>query len=114
MSLELKHLRYFVAVADELSFSAAARRLYVSQQAISRVIQQLERALGVRLFERTTRSVRLTAAGSALYPSAERSIAAAEEAFEAARRAGRADGADRQTAPGPAPSDAAREGGPRA
>jgi DNA-binding transcriptional LysR family regulator len=89
MSPELKHLRYFVTVADDLSFTTAARRLYVSQQALSRVIQQLERELGVRLFERTTRSVRLTPAGGALFESAKRSIAAAEEAFDAARRAGR-------------------------
>jgi DNA-binding transcriptional LysR family regulator len=84
---ELKHMRYFVAVAEELNFSAAARRLYVSQQALSRVIQQFERELGVQLFERTTRSVRLTRAGDALLESAKRSISAAEEAFETARRA---------------------------
>jgi DNA-binding transcriptional LysR family regulator len=86
---ELKHLRYFVAVAEELSFSAAARREYVSQQALSRIIQQLEAELGVLLFERTTRSVRLTPAGDAMLAAARRSAAAAEEAFEAARRAQR-------------------------
>jgi DNA-binding transcriptional LysR family regulator len=88
VTAELKHLRYFVAVAEELNFSAAARRLFVSQQALSRVIQQLERELDVRLFERTTRSVRLTRAGQALYDSALRSIHAADHAFAAARRAG--------------------------
>ncbi|WP_433443023.1 LysR family transcriptional regulator [Nonomuraea sp. CA-141351] len=87
MNAELKHLRYFVAVAEELNFSAAARRLYVSQQALSRVIQQLERELGVRLFDRTTRSVRLTRAGEALLESAGRSITAVQHAFDAARQA---------------------------
>lgn len=91
MNSELKHLRYFVAVAEELNFSAAARRLYVSQQALSRVIQQFERDLGVRLFDRTTRTVRLTRAGDALYGSAKRSIQAAEHAFDAARQAAQGD-----------------------
>jgi DNA-binding transcriptional LysR family regulator len=90
---ELKHLRYFVAVAEELNFSAAARRLYVSQQALSRVIQQFERELGVRLFDRTTRTVELTRAGDALYGSAKRSIEAAEHAFDTARRAAQGEGA---------------------
>ncbi|MCP2337398.1 DNA-binding transcriptional LysR family regulator [Actinomadura rupiterrae] len=71
-----------------MNFSVAARRLFVSQQALSRVIQQLERELGVTLFERTTRSVRLTAAGEAMQPWARRAIAAAEEAVGAARRVG--------------------------
>jgi DNA-binding transcriptional LysR family regulator len=88
MSLELKQLRSFVAVAEDLNFSAAARRLYVSQQALSRIVQQLERELGVRLLERTTRSVALTAAGEALLGSARRSLAAADDAAAAARRAG--------------------------
>jgi DNA-binding transcriptional LysR family regulator len=83
---ELRHLRYFVAVAEELNFSVAARRLYVTQQALSRLIQQLERELGVKLFERTTRSVRLTASGEAMLGWARRAIVAAEEAVDAARR----------------------------
>jgi DNA-binding transcriptional LysR family regulator len=86
---ELRHLRYFVAVAEELNFSAAARREYVSQQALSRIIQQLEAELGVLLFERTARSVRLTPAGEAMLAAARRSAAAADEAFDAARRAQR-------------------------
>jgi DNA-binding transcriptional LysR family regulator len=88
VTADLKHLRYFVAVADELNFSAAARRLFVSQQALSRVIQQLERELDVQLFERTTRTVGLTPAGRALLDSAIRSIHAADHAFAAAKRAG--------------------------
>src|SRR6266496_3211703 len=87
MGPELRQLRCFVAVAEELNFSAAARRLYMSQQALSRVVAQLERELGVRLFERTTRSVRLTAAGEAMLVWARRSTVAADEAVTAARRA---------------------------
>jgi DNA-binding transcriptional LysR family regulator len=89
MSPELRYLRYFLAVAEELSFSAAARRLHVSQQALSRAIKHLERELGVSLFHRTTHDVALTATGAALVPWARRSAVAAEDAFEAARRAGR-------------------------
>jgi DNA-binding transcriptional LysR family regulator len=89
MTLELRHLRHFVAVAETRSFSAAAARLYVSQQAVSRVIQQLERELGVRLLDRTTRSVELTDAGRSLLSSAKRSIATTEAAFEEVRQLGR-------------------------
>jgi len=87
MSLDLRHLRSFVAVAEELSFSKAAHRMYVSQQALSRIIQQLERELGTRLLERTTRQVQLTAAGEALLESGRRSLDAVSAAFEEARRA---------------------------
>jgi DNA-binding transcriptional LysR family regulator len=89
MGTELRHLRYFAAVADDLSFSSAARRLYVSQQALSRTIQQLERQVGVKLFERTTRSVKLTPAGAAMLVSAKQSIAAADHAVDEAQRASR-------------------------
>jgi DNA-binding transcriptional LysR family regulator len=89
VSADLRHFRYFVAVAEELSFSGAARRLFVSQQALSRVIRQLERELGVGLFERTTRSVALTGAGEAMLVSARRALAAADDAVVAARRAER-------------------------
>ena len=81
--MELRHLRAFLAVADEASFSAAARRLYISQQALSRSVQALERELGVTLFER--RPVALTAAGEAMLPAARRAVAAADEAAGAAR-----------------------------
>jgi DNA-binding transcriptional LysR family regulator len=89
MAAELRHLRCFVAVAEDVSFSVAARRLYLSQQALSRIVQQLEREIGTKLFDRTTRSVQLTPAGEAMLTSARQSIAAAGRAVEQARRVGR-------------------------
>jgi DNA-binding transcriptional LysR family regulator len=83
---ELRHLRCFVAAAEEGSFSAGARRLYVSQQSLSRTIAQLERRADARLFERSGRTVELTPAGQALLPAARRALAAAGEAVEIARR----------------------------
>jgi DNA-binding transcriptional LysR family regulator len=68
--VELRHLRSFVAVADELSFSRAAERLHVTQPVVSGQVRKLEEALGARLFERTPRSVDLTDAGAALLEEA--------------------------------------------
>ena len=93
MSPELRHLRSFLAVADERSFSAAARRLHVTQQALSRSVQQLERQLGASLFDRGARPIDLTPAGEAMLAAARRSIAAADEALDVARRTGRGDAA---------------------
>jgi DNA-binding transcriptional LysR family regulator len=85
--VELRHLRYFVAVAEELHFRRAAERLYVAQPAVSEQIRKLEAELGVRLFDRTHRSVALTAAGSALLDEARRVLHQAEIAQRAARNA---------------------------
>ncbi len=86
---ELRVLRYFVAVAEELHFGRAAERMLVTQPALSRQIADLEAQLGVALLIRTSRSVRLTDAGTALLTEARRAIAQAERAVEAAQRAGR-------------------------
>jgi DNA-binding transcriptional LysR family regulator len=86
---ELRHLRAFVAVAQELSFTRAAGRLHMGQQAVSKSVRQLERELGVTLLERTTREVRLTPAGAALLDGATRALDAADAAFARAREVGR-------------------------
>lgn len=71
MRIELRHLRYFVAVAEELHFGRAADRVRVAQPALSRQIRQLETYVGAALFERTSRTVRLTAAGATFVPRAQ-------------------------------------------
>jgi DNA-binding transcriptional LysR family regulator len=76
--IELRPLRQFVAVAEELHFGRAARRLHMTQPPLTQAIQQLERTLGARLFERTQRSVALAPAGAALLPQVRRLIAAAD------------------------------------
>jgi DNA-binding transcriptional LysR family regulator len=85
--MELRHLRYFVAVAEELHFRRAAERLHVAQPAVSEQVRKLEEELGVRLFDRTHRRVSLTDAGAALLREARRVLEQAEVARLAARNA---------------------------
>jgi len=87
VALELRQLRYFVAVAEELNFTRAAQRLLMTQQPLSAAIRQLESDLGVQLFERTTRKVELTRAGEALLGEARELLRRADGAAERARRA---------------------------
>jgi DNA-binding transcriptional LysR family regulator len=83
-AVELRQLSHFVAVAEEESFTKAARRLSYVQSALSVSIQSLERELGVRLFERTTHRVALTDAGEALLPSARQTLASVEQTRDVA------------------------------
>jgi DNA-binding transcriptional LysR family regulator len=85
--VESRPLRYFVAVAEELNFTRAARRLAIASPALSRAISGLEAELGVRLLERTTRSVALTEAGTTLLAEARDALGALDAATRRARRA---------------------------
>jgi DNA-binding transcriptional LysR family regulator len=86
--LEVRQLRYFVAVAEELHFGRAAERLGMAQPPLSRAIRELERQLGVRLLERTTRQVTLTPAGQVLLRDARTALDAVAAADRRARHAG--------------------------
>jgi DNA-binding transcriptional LysR family regulator len=83
--MELRHLRYFVAIAEERSFTRAAERLWIAQPGLSSQIRRLETELGVRLFERHTRGVDLTGAGELFLERARATLAAAEDARSTGR-----------------------------
>src|ERR1700719_98139 len=88
-SIELLHLRYFVAVAEELHFGRAAQRLHLSQPPLSQQIRKLEQMLGYPLCTRTSRSVSLTAAGEAFLQSARRTLRNVQRDIEETRSLGR-------------------------
>ena len=86
--MELRHLRYFVAVAEERNFTRAAKRLHIAQPPLSRQIQQLEETLGVQLFERSSRPLKLTETGKFFYSHAVHLIAQTNELESMTRRVG--------------------------
>ncbi|MEJ7633058.1 MAG: LysR family transcriptional regulator, partial [Rubrobacteraceae bacterium] len=89
--MELRHLRYFVAVAEELNFSRAAGRMYLSQPALSQQVRKLELELGVSLFSRTKNHVELTEAGRVLLEGARRVLVLVEQTAREAREVGGAE-----------------------
>jgi DNA-binding transcriptional LysR family regulator len=86
--MELRHLRYFVAVAEERNFTRAAQRLHMAQPPLSRQIQQLEETLGVQLFERNSRPLKLTETGKFFYLHAVQLLAQTAELESMTRRVG--------------------------
>lgn len=85
--MELEQLRVFAAIADEGSFTGAARRMYISHSTVSRTITALEEELGVRLVERDNRFIALTKAGETLREEAEQLLSAADTAAARVRAA---------------------------
>ncbi|WP_179998735.1 DNA-binding transcriptional regulator HcaR [Acinetobacter sp. YH12239] len=88
--MELRHLRYFITVAEELNFSKAALKLYTAQPSLSQQIKDLEEDVGVRLLNRTKRKVELTEEGAVFLEQARLTIAQAEKAINMARQVSKA------------------------
>src|SRR5271156_5527372 len=88
-TIELRHLRYFVAVAEELHFGRAALRLHLAQPPLSQQIRKLEEIVGHPLFLRTTRAVKLTAAGEVFLDRARRTLRTVQQDLTEARSIGR-------------------------
>jgi DNA-binding transcriptional LysR family regulator len=89
VTIEFRHLRYCVALAEEQNFGRAASRLHITQPPLTRQIQQLERELGVQLFVRTHKGVEITAAGETFLDDAYKILAFADQASERTRKADR-------------------------
>ncbi len=89
--MELRHLRYFVMVAEELHFGRAAQRLHIAQQPLSRQIQSLEQELGVQLLHRTKRTVRLTELGQLFLVEARKILRQTEQAVQLVQQVSRGD-----------------------
>jgi DNA-binding transcriptional LysR family regulator len=87
--MELRHLHYFIAVAEELNFSRAAERLHIAQPPLSQQIRQLEAELGFELFHRTKRKVRLTAAGMVFFEEVQKILQQLEKAIQIGRQTSR-------------------------
>ncbi len=88
-NIDLRHLRYFLAVAEELHFGHAAQRLHMAQPPLSQQIRRLEEEIGYPLFLRSSRSVKLTPAGKSLMDRARRTLQKVDEDLEAVRSVAR-------------------------
>ena len=106
MPLEFRELRYFAVLCEELHFGHAAERLHISQSPLSQAIAQLERKLGTRLLDRSSRHVQLTPAGIVLLQHGRRLLREADAAVGATRRAGAGETGLLRIAVGPVPRDA--------
>lgn len=100
--MELRELRYFTVLCEELHFGRAAERLHISQSPLSQAIAQLERKLGTRLLDRSSRHVQLTTAGNVLLQHGRRLLQEADDAIGATRRAAGGELGTLQLAVGPA------------